>query len=72
MTLPTEMPAVPTHRNAPSVSMMAGSKLLQAPFNHDVVVAQIGAICTSLQDRRIVVSAWIIESGGRDGGDSLL
>src|SRR6266496_4964213 len=42
------------------------------PFNHDVVVAQISVTCTSLQDRRILVSAWIIESGGRDRGDSLL
>ena len=26
------MPAVPTHRSAPSVSMMAGEKLLQPPL----------------------------------------
>ena len=42
------------------------------PFNHDVVVAQVRAICTCLQDRRIVISAWIIESGSRDRGDRLL
>src|SRR4029077_17590406 len=35
-------------------------------FSHDVVVAQIGAICASLQDRRILVSTWIIEGGSRD------
>ena len=28
-----EMPAVSTHRSAPSVSMMAGSKVLQAPLS---------------------------------------
>src|SRR6266496_2367747 len=42
------------------------------PFNHDVVVAQIGAICTCLQDRRMVVSAWIIKTGRCDSGASLL
>ena len=42
------------------------------PFNHHVVVAQIGVMCTCLQDRWVLVSAWIIESGGRDRGDSLL
>src|SRR5262245_17021125 len=38
-------------------------------FNHDIVVAQIGAVCTCFQDRRILVSARIIERGGRDRGD---
>src|SRR5436190_3348038 len=42
------------------------------PFNHDVVVAQIGVICTCFQDRRIVISARIIESSGRDSDVSLL
>ena len=43
-----------------------------SPVKQHVVVAQIGVICPCFQDRRIVISAWIIESGGGDRGDSLL
>ena len=47
--------------------MMAGEKLLQASLNHDIVVAQMSAICTC-------VAAWSdscirsesSKSGGRD------
>src|SRR6266513_1754275 len=42
------------------------------PFDHHVVVAQISVPCTSLQNVRTVISAWIIESGGGVRGDSLL
>ena len=39
-----------------------GFEIATNPFNHDVIVAQIGGICTCFQDRWIVISAWIIES----------
>src|SRR5262249_27345637 len=50
----------------------ARCKIAATAFNHDVVVAQISVICTSLQDGRILVSAWIVEDGGRDSRISLL
>ena len=42
----------------------AGCKMTARPFNHDVVVAQVGVICTRFQDRRILVSARVVESRG--------
>src|SRR5262249_10525692 len=42
-------------------------------FNHDVIVAQLSAVRPGLKLSRIIVAAaLIIESGGRDRGDSLL
>src|SRR6266550_9198250 len=43
------------------------------PFNHNVVVAQKGAVRPGLKLGRIVVAAaLIVESSGRDRGDALL
>ena len=47
-------------------------EIAASSLKHHVVVAQIGVIGASLQDRRILVSACIVEGSGRDSGVNLL